>query len=151
MSYDLIVFDWEGTLADGLQLFAGTKDFLQQLKAQGYILAVATGKSRAGLNWSLHQEELDHFFAFTITTDEAPAKPHPFMLTWLMEQTGVLPEKTLMVGDSSADMLMADVAGVSGVFINRSGGSQAGPSYACQKGVITDMADLSHYLSSTKR
>jgi phosphoglycolate phosphatase len=92
-------------------LFDGVADGLRELTARGVTLAVATGKSRRGLNQALEATGLRAHFAATRTQDDCPSKPHPAMLLELMEQLGVTAQRTLMVGDTTFDLSMAQQAG----------------------------------------
>ncbi len=92
-------------------LFPDVKETLEALREEGYLLAVATGKSRRGLERSLEAAGLSGLFHATRCNDEAPSKPHPGMLLDLMEMSGVPPHLTLMVGDTTYDLLMARAAG----------------------------------------
>ena len=98
--------------------FAGLKPLLRALAEQGHQLAVATGKSRLGLDRSLHDYDLGRHFQATRCADESRSKPHPQMLHELMATTGHCPERTLMVGDSRHDMAMAVAAGVQAIGIS---------------------------------
>jgi phosphoglycolate phosphatase len=93
-------------------LFDGTVDMLQALKARNHWLAVATGKSRSGLNEALDSAQLHRFFDSTRTADETASKPDPLMLRELMLELGAEPERTLMIGDTTHDLQMATNAGV---------------------------------------
>jgi phosphoglycolate phosphatase len=75
-------------------------------------LAIATGKSRRGVDHMLERHGLVGRFATIQTADDAPSKPHPGMLLQAMEATGAHPERTVMVGDSTYDMRMSRAAGV---------------------------------------
>jgi phosphoglycolate phosphatase len=92
-------------------LFDGVTTALSALAAEGIQLAVATGKSRRGLDRALEVTGLGPLFSATRTQDDCPSKPHPAMLLELMEQLDCAPEHTLMVGDTSHDLLMARQAG----------------------------------------
>lgn len=94
-----------------LSLFDGTLDMLRDLKNQGFYLAIATGKSRRGLNEALAQADLKHFFDATRTADETAGKPHPQMLHELMAELDIAPERTLMIGDTTHDLQLAINAG----------------------------------------
>ena len=98
-----------------IPLFAGAVDTIKALNKRGFKLAVATGKGRRGLNLALQHCALTHYFHATRTVDECFSKPHPQMLHELMEALVVLPERTLMIGDTSYDLQMAKNAGVSAV------------------------------------
>ncbi len=92
---------------DEIALFEGTLGLLHALKARGHLLAVATGKSRRGLDQALHSVELHGVFDASRTADETQGKPHPLMLHELMAELGTSPERTLMVGDTTHDLQMA--------------------------------------------
>jgi phosphoglycolate phosphatase len=93
-------------------LFAGVAEMLSHLRDAGHLLAVATGKTRRGLDRSLEQTGLARYFHATRCADESESKPHPAMLQWLMTTLLVEPGRTLMIGDTSHDMAMARAAGV---------------------------------------
>jgi phosphoglycolate phosphatase len=92
-------------------LFDGAAAVIERLVAQDFLLAVATGKSRRGLDQSLEQTGLRHLFHATRCADEARSKPHPEMLLQLMDELGALPQETLMIGDTEFDMALATNAG----------------------------------------
>lgn len=94
-----------------LTLFDGTLAMLHALKARHHWLGVATGKSRRGLDEVLHSVQLKGLFDGTRTADETASKPHPRMLLELMDEFGVAPERTLMVGDTTHDLQLAANAG----------------------------------------
>lgn len=98
-----------------LSLFAGVGPMLQALRAGGYLLTVATGKSRRGLNEVLASVPLKGLFDGSRTADETAGKPHPLMLQELMAEFGVAPERVLMVGDTTHDLQMALSAGCASV------------------------------------
>ena len=95
---------------DEIALFDGTLAMLQALKARGHLLAVATGKSRRGLDQALHSVDLHGLFHASRTADETEGKPHPLMLHELMAELGTSPQRTLMVGDTTHDLQMARAA-----------------------------------------
>jgi len=103
---------------DELVLFAGTLAMLQALKARNHFLAVATGKARRGLDDALAHTQLQGLFDATRTADETAGKPHPLMLQQLMTQLGVVPERTLMVGDTTHDLMLARNAGTPRVAVS---------------------------------
>ena len=98
-----------------IPLFTGAADTINALNKRGFKLAVATGKGRHGLNLALAHCGLGKLFHATRTVDECCSKPHPQMLDELMDQLVILPERTLMIGDTSYDLLMAKNAGVSSI------------------------------------
>ena len=95
-----------------LSLFDGAASMIEELHARGHVLAVATGKSRRGLDRVLAHSGIGHFFSATRCADECFSKPHPQMLHELMEELVIAPEKTLMIGDTTHDLQMAMNAGV---------------------------------------
>ncbi len=97
---------------EGIHLFEGAQETVEYLKASGYLLAVATGKSRRGLDSAFESSGIGHFFNASRCADESFSKPHPAMLLELMERLGADPERTLMIGDTTHDLLMAANAGV---------------------------------------
>ncbi len=96
-------------------LFAGAPEMLHGLRAQGFALAVATGKSRRGLDRALEATQLHDVFDATRCGDEGFSKPHPGMLLWLLDELAVPRERALMIGDTSHDMEMAVAAQVARV------------------------------------
>jgi phosphoglycolate phosphatase len=164
--FDLIVFDWDGTLMDStativkciqaaakdlageamqvampgldpkvyprmieryryhylakdheLTLFDGVPEMLQDLSQQGFFLAVATGKSRVGLNRALNAAGLLSTFDATRCADETFSKPHPAMLQELTRELGQDLRRTVMIGDTTHDLMMAQNAGSSGIAV----------------------------------
>jgi len=93
-------------------LFDGAAHMLQTLREAGFTLAVATGKSRRGLDRALAATGLIGAFHATRCADESFSKPHPGMLLWLLDELDGTPERTLMIGDTSHDMEMAAAAAV---------------------------------------
>ncbi|MEM8930524.1 MAG: HAD-IA family hydrolase, partial [Acidobacteriota bacterium] len=107
--------NWIHNLHQDLELIDGAKEAVIALEAAGYLLAVATGKSRRGLDRDFSTTGLDRYFASSRTVDESPPKPSPGMLLELMDELGTRPERTLMVGDTTHDIEMANQAGVPSV------------------------------------
>ena len=101
-----------------LVLFDGTLAMLQALKQRNHWLAVATGKSRQGLDEALHDVRLKGMFDGTRTADETAGKPHPLMLQQLMREFGAEPERTLMIGDTTHDLQLALNAGTASVGVS---------------------------------
>jgi len=91
-------------------LFPGAAELLESLNDAGYLLAIATGKGRRGLDKVLDETGLRAQFVATRCADEAFSKPHPQMLEYLMDFTGSDPAETLMIGDTEYDMEMANNA-----------------------------------------
>ena len=92
-------------------LFPGAVEALDALAAGDYLLGIATGKSRRGLDATLARHQLTGRFATLQTSDDGPGKPNPGMLLRAMAETGAGAEDTVMIGDTSFDMLMARSAG----------------------------------------
>ncbi len=101
-----------------ISLFDGVLPMLQALRARHHWIAVATGKSRRGLDEALHSSELNGVFDGSRTADETAGKPSPLMLYELMREFGTEPERTLMVGDTTHDLQMAVNAGCASVGVS---------------------------------
>ena len=101
-----------------ISLFKGVLAMLADLNARQHWLAVATGKSRPGLNEVLQAVELQGVFHASRTADETAGKPHPLMLEELMREFGVEPDRVLMIGDTTHDLQMALNAGCPSVGVS---------------------------------
>ena len=101
-----------------LVLFDGVPEMLADLAQQGYFLAVATGKSRVGLNRALDTTRLLSVFDATRCADETFSKPHPAMLHELTRELGQDLKRTVMIGDTTHDLQMAANAGAGGVAVH---------------------------------
>jgi phosphoglycolate phosphatase len=101
-----------------ISLFDGILALLADLKASNHLLAVATGKSRRGLDDALRAVELQGVFDGSRTADETAGKPDPMMLRELMLEFGVTPTRVLMVGDTTHDLQMALNAGCPSVGVS---------------------------------
>lgn len=100
-----------------IPLFDGARELIIELHRRGFKLAVATGKGRRGLDLALEHCGLAKYFHETRTMGECFSKPHPQMLDELMDELVVRPERTLMIGDTSYDLEMAQNAGVKSVAV----------------------------------
>jgi len=96
-------------------LFPGIRECLDELGRHGFVLGVATGKSDRGLAATLAHHGIAACFASTHTADRHPSKPHPSMLEAVMADVGATPDETVVVGDTSYDILMARHAGARGL------------------------------------
>jgi phosphoglycolate phosphatase len=96
-------------------LFDGVLELLDTLEAQGWLLAVATGKSDRGLKHCLELHDIHARFVSLQTADRHPSKPHPSMVLQAIADAGAAAETTIVVGDTSYDMAMAAAAGASGI------------------------------------
>ena len=93
--------------AEPSPFFPGALEALEHFREQGFILAVATGKSRKGLDRVLAKLEMSDFFHATACADETASKPDPLMLSTLLNAQSLAPEAAMMIGDTVFDMAMA--------------------------------------------
>lgn len=114
-----------------LVLFKGVPEMLNALSNEGYFLAVATGKSRVGLNRALNATGLLSIFDATRCADETFSKPHPAMLQELTRELGQDLRRTVMIGDTTHDLLMATNAGAAGIAVEF-GAHPVSQLHACQ-------------------
>lgn len=123
--YPELELDWVQRLLDGYRakwlaegageapLFAGAVESVEQLHRAGFSIAIATGKSRRGLDRSLrHQGELRQWVVNSRCADETASKPDPMMLRELLRDEGLAPEQALMIGDTEYDAAMAHAIGM---------------------------------------
>jgi phosphoglycolate phosphatase len=101
---------------DAMSLFIGMKELLLHLK-ENHRLAIATGKSRRGLDRALTATGVGPLFAASRCADETHPKPHPAMLIELMDELGFSKHQMLMIGDTSHDLEMARAAEVASVAV----------------------------------
>jgi len=108
---------WELRAAGEVEepLFDGVLELLDALEHDGWLLAVATGKSDRGLKHCLEAHDIHARFISLQTADRHPSKPHPSMVEQAISDAGALPETSIVVGDTSFDMAMAVNAGASGI------------------------------------
>jgi phosphoglycolate phosphatase len=131
---------------DDLSLFDGVLAMLDELRARHHLLAVATGKSRRGLDEALHTVQLRGRFDGSRTADETAGKPHPQMLLELMREFGVPPERTLMVGDTTHDLEMAVNAGCASLGVSYGAHSQDAFGAFRPRGVAHSVRELHDWL-----
>ena len=98
--------------------FDGALELLADLRAQGHLLAVATGKSRRGLDRVLSALAMDNFFHATRCADETCSKPDPMMIDELLQELSVAPDQAVVIGDTEYDLEMASRAGVRSVGVS---------------------------------
>ncbi len=131
-------------------LFDGVEDLLQQLRTDHYALAVATGKSRAGLDRAMAEHQLGQYFAATRCAGEHRSKPDPDMLISLLQALETPAHEAVMIGDSAHDMLMAGNAGVRAIGVTHgvedADSLMAHNPLAC----LDNIADLYAFLSHNK-
>jgi len=133
---------------DDISLFDGVLPMLNALKARQHWLAVATGKSRKGLDAALKAVELNGLFDASRTADETAGKPHPRMLHELMRELGVEPSRVLMVGDTTHDLQMAVNAGCACVAVSYGAHDPAGFAALGPQFVAHSVPDLHRWLVS---
>lgn len=112
--YSQLFFAREITEKD---LFSGVNEMLLQLRSQGYKLAVATGKGRAGLDKAMNGVGLHEFFDVTRCANETASKPNPLMLDEIITEMQVSRERVVFIGDSNHDLQMAENAGISAIAV----------------------------------
>ncbi len=127
-------------------LFDGVVPLLHALRSRGHRLAVATGKSRRGLDLALQTVALRDLFDDSRTADETASKPHPQMLLELMEALDVPPERTLMIGDTTHDLEMARNAGCAAVAVTYGAHDHSGLRALQPLYVAESVADLHRWL-----
>jgi phosphoglycolate phosphatase len=130
---------------DSMQLFDGMRQLLQDLSKK-HVLAIATGKSRRGLDRDLDFHNLKPLFAASRCADETNPKPHPAMLTELMEQLEVGKDSSLMIGDTSHDLEMARAAGVDALAVTYGAHPEAGLRACSPLNCVPDVKSLERWL-----
>ena len=129
-----------------LSLFEGVDVLIDALAGRGHLLAVATGKSRLGLNRALGHTGLGRYFHATRCADECFSKPHPQMLEELMDEFEVSSGQTLMIGDTTHDMQMAVNAGVAGLAVTYGAHTRDDLSRLKPLACLDDVAQLALWL-----
>lgn len=132
---------------EDIPLFVGAADMLSDLEASGHWLAVATGKTRKGLDRALVKNGLHGRFHATRCADEGFPKPHPDMLLHLMDRLGVAPRDTLMIGDTTHDLELARNAGVDAVAVAYGAHDPEGLQRASPLAMVHSMAELRAWLT----
>ena len=99
-------------------LYEGIANAIEALEADGWMLGIATGKSDRGLALCLEHHGLAKRFVTLQTADRHPSKPHPSMIETAIADAGASPETTVMIGDTSFDMLMARNANVRAIGVS---------------------------------
>jgi phosphoglycolate phosphatase len=132
---------------DSMQLFAGMRELLNEL-SRTHLLAIATGKSRRGLDRALEAGDLRTFFAASRCADETNPKPHPAMLLELMDELNASKERTLMIGDTSHDLEMARAAGVDALAVTYGAHPEAGLRACAPLGCFSSVKELNEWLKT---
>ncbi len=130
-----------------LTLFEGILPLLADLRARQHLLAVATGKSRGGLNEALQAVELRGMFDATRTADETASKPNPLMLNELMAELGVPAARTLMIGDTTHDLLLARNARTASVAVSYGAHPPEGFAAHGPRHIAHSVSDLADWLA----
>ncbi|MEM7665990.1 MAG: HAD-IA family hydrolase [Pseudomonadota bacterium] len=134
----------EGLLRE--PLYEGIAELLSNLQADGWQLAVATGKSDRGLAAVLAAHGLTDLFVSLQTADRHPSKPHPAMLEAALFEAGAAPNDAVMIGDTTFDMQMAVAAGVRAVGVAWGYHEPSELSETGAQAVAQQVADLEHLL-----
>ncbi|MBB1125176.1 HAD-IA family hydrolase [Thiospirillum jenense] len=127
-------------------LFPHVARVIEELYAGGWLLAVATGKSRRGLNKVLIESQLGHYFHATRCADETRSKPHPQMLFELLDELGATPQSALMIGDTVFDLEMANQAGVRALAVDYGVHSRERLLTQSPCGCLSSLAELPQWL-----
>jgi phosphoglycolate phosphatase len=130
---------------DHMQLFGGMRELLTQFSTT-HLLAIATGKSRRGLDRDLDYHGLKPLFAASRCADETNPKPDPAMLVELMSELAVTARQTLMIGDTSHDLDMARAAEVDALAVTYGAHPEAGLRACLPLHCVADVRSLSLWL-----
>ena len=129
-------------------VYAGIHELLDALAAPERFLAVATGKPRSGLERAFAHTGLKKHFHYSRCADEGFPKPHPDMLHKLMEFTSITPDRTLMIGDTTHDLELAENAGVDALAVSYGAHPRKVLKNARAKAVLDNVEDLSVWLKN---
>jgi len=127
-----------------MDFFSGARDMLNNLLSDGYLLAVATGKSRKGLDRMLRDLNVGQLFAATRCADETRSKPDPLMLTQLLAELSIATDEAVMIGDTTYDLEMASRARIDSIAMGHGAHSEerllaCGPRTICHS--IQELTD----------
>ena len=132
-----------------ISLFDGVPELLRAMRDRQHLLAVATGKSRRGLDDALRLSGLTPLFDATRTADQCAGKPDPMMLHELMAELGVPPERTLMIGDTTHDLQMARNAGCASVAVSYGAHEPQGLQALQPLAVVHSVPELATWLQAS--
>lgn len=133
------------------QLFPEVIELLTQFQAQGYWLAVATGKSRRGLEKDLGATGLQEHFLTTRCADETRSKPHPQMLLEILDELALTADEVLMIGDSEYDIQLAHNAGCKAIAVSQGAHSREHLETFSPLTCLEQISGLSNWLSQQQR
>lgn len=131
---------------ESLDLFGGARELLEWIARAGRRLAIATGKSQAGLVRALAATELAPLFAATRCADQTSPKPHPAMLLELADELDVALDRVLMIGDTTHDLQMARAARASAVGVTYGAHPRAQLAALEPLALVDSVADLGAWL-----
>ena len=131
---------------DSMVLFTGMEDLLRNLKGKP-LLAIATGKSRRGLDRALAATGVGPYFSASRCADETHPKPHPAMLLELMNEFGFSKDQILMIGDTSHDLEMARAAEVDSVAVTYGAHPEPGLRACAPTGCVSSVKELRAWLT----
>jgi phosphoglycolate phosphatase len=130
---------------ESMLLFPGIRELLERM-SRSHGLAIATGKSRKGLDRALAAEDLGRYFRMSRCADETNPKPHPAMLLEIMRELDIDPERTLMIGDTSHDLDMAKAAGVDALAVTYGAHPEQSLRGCGPRGCVASVAELDDWL-----
>ncbi len=133
----------------GTRLFDGARELLDELREEGYLLGVATGKSRRGLDRAMADCGLAGSFDMTRCADEGHSKPHPGMLQALIDGLATTPAQTLMIGDTTHDVQMAQAAGASALALTHGAHGREALQRSAPLALLDDLPALRQWLRAT--
>jgi len=131
-------------------LFSGIRELLVELTESGAVLAVATGKSRRGLDRSFAATGLGMFFAESRCADETHPKPHPAMLHEITAALAMSRQRTVMIGDTTHDLAMARSAGTASIGVTYGAHPRAQLEAEGALALVDDVAELRTWLMRTR-
>jgi phosphoglycolate phosphatase len=131
-----------------LRLFDGMRELIEELGGRGLLLAIATGKSRLGLDRALAHSGLSVNFVASRCADECFSKPHPQMLLELMDEYALAADHLLMIGDTTHDLQMAANANVDAVGVAYGAHPKSALEACAPRGVVESVDELAAWLRS---
>lgn len=141
---------WQASIHDHA-LFPGVREVLLELKAAGYLLAVATGKGRNGLRRVLEEEKLHQVFDVTRCAEETTSKPAPLMLYEILEELDLKPASGLMIGDTTYDLEMAARINMDRIAVSYGAHSRELLQTHQPLGFLDDIRDLPDWLAASRK